>query len=217
MPLYDGSLTSIDEKKVKEYAAQRGQEAVDDQIVDACCRLVLRLAAPKGVFQQGYYDGASHHLLCNAPFKLKSEQLAPYIAQSSILLMGAVTIGGAVEKEIDNRFLEQDITGGIVLDSAAAAATGQLLEQLTEHINTIVTPKGYSVLWRLSPGTGDWPVSQQVELANAAGGGRIGLGITAGGMLTPRKSLTALFGLRQDSAGCSGSCSGCAMSCHCGI
>lgn len=217
MPLFETSLHSIDTEKVRAYAAQRGQDHLNSSLVDECCQTVLELAVPKGVFQQGYYDKDSQHILCSVPFKLKSQQLTSYIAQSPILLMAAVTIGPLVEQEIDKRFLAHHIPGGIVLDSAAAVAAGQLLDELTDHINELTAPKGYRVLWRLSPGTGDWPVSQQVDLASAAGGSRIGLSVTAGGMLTPRKTATALFGLQQSGESCGGSCSGCAMAGHCGI
>lgn len=216
MPVYEGTIPSINMEQVREYAAQRGQGDADDAVVSEACTTALRLAAPKGVFQQGYYDAASHHILCSAPFKLKSEQIVPYLKQARILLMAAVTIGPAVEEEIDKRFLNQDVAGGIVLDSAAAVATGQLLDQLTHHINEICEPKGYKILWRVSPGTADWPIGQQMDLANAAGGGQIGLAVTAGGMLSPRKTLTALFGLVPTEEGCGGSCSSCSMSGCCG-
>lgn len=216
MPQYEGSLPSINMEQVREYAAQRGQCDIDDAVLSEACTTVLHLAAPKGVFQQGFYDAASHHLLCNAPFKLNSEQITAYLEQARIILMAAVTIGPAIEEEIDKRFLNQDVTGGIVLDSAAAVATGQLLDQLTAHINEICEPKGYKILWRISPGTADWPIGQQTELANAAGGGQIGLAVTAGGMLSPRKTLTALFGLIQTEDSCGGSCASCSMSGCCG-
>lgn len=216
MPKYEGTLSSINMEQVRQYAAQRGQTDIDDSVLSEACTTVLHLAKPKGVFQQGFYDAASHHLLCSAPFKLNSTKLTSYIEQARIILMAAVTIGPAIEKEIDNRFLNQDVTGGIVLDSAAAVATGQLLTQLTDHITELCEPKGYKILWRISPGTADWPIGQQLDLANAAGGGQIGLTVTAGGMLSPRKTLTALFGLIQTENGCGGSCSSCSMSGCCG-
>ena len=54
--------------------------------------------------------------------------------------------------------------------------------------------------------SGKYFIRQQMDLANAAGGGQIGLAVTAGGMLSPRKTLTALFGLVPTEEGCGGSC-----------
>ncbi|WP_301860818.1 hypothetical protein [uncultured Megasphaera sp.] len=214
MPTYTGTLSSIDQTAVKEYASQRGQDLSDHDVQEAC-KTVLRLASPQGVFQQGFYDQASQHLLCSHPFQLRSTQLVPYLEQAHIILIGAVTIGAAVEKEIDDAFLQHNVAGGVALDSAAAAATGTLLDQLTDYIRSISEDKGYKVVWRFSPGNGDWPAGQQTDVANAAGGSQIGMAVTPGGMLSPRRSLTALFGLHQ-ADGCAGSCSGCAMAGHCG-
>ncbi len=216
MPLYTGTSLTVQADAVREYAAQRGQDSLPEDMINNACCTVRRLAAPQGVFQQGFYDSASHHLLCHAPFQLKGTQIPPYLEQAAIILMGAVTLGPAIEQEIDRLFLQQDVPGGIVLDSAAAVAAGELLDQLTSYITEISEPKGYKIIWRFSPGNGDWPIGQQAELANAAGGSQIGLSLTAGGMLSPRKSLTALFGLTGSDGGCGGGCSGCALagSCH---
>lgn len=215
MPLYTPKLTHINSQIVQQYVEQRSQDDVDSAIITAACSTILHLAKPQAVFQQVFFDTASQHILCSAPFHFKSQQILPYLEQASIILSSAITLGTAIEKEIDDCFLAKDFTRGIALDSAATVASGQLLDIVTQHIKEICDPKGYAIIWRFSPGNGDWPVSQQTDVANAAGGSQIGLSITAGGMLNPRKSLTAMFGLRSTENGCSGSCSGCALSGHC--
>ena len=215
MPLYTPKLTHINSQIVQQYVEQRSQDNVDSAIITAACSTILHLAKPQAVFQQVFFDTASQHILCSAPFHFKSQQILPYLEQASIILSSAITLGTAIEKEIDDCFLAKDFTRGIALDSAATVASGQLLDMITQYIKEICEPKGYKIIWRFSPGNGDWPVSQQTDVANAAGGSQIGLSITAGGMLNPRKSLTAMFGLRSTKNGCSGSCSGCALSGHC--
>lgn len=215
MPLYTPKLTHINSQIVQQYVEQRSQDNIDSAIITAACSTILHLAKPQAVFQQVFFDTASQHILCSAPFHFKSQQILPYLEQASIILSSAITLGTAIEKEIDDCFLAKDFTRGIALDSAATVASGQLLDIVTQHIKEICEPKGYAIIWRFSPGNGDWPVSQQTDVANAAGGSQIGLSITAGGMLNPRKSLTAMFGLRSTENGCSGSCSGCALSGHC--
>lgn len=215
MPLYTPKLTHINSQIVQQYVEQRSQDNVDSAIITAACSTILHLAKPQAVFQQVFFDTASQHILCSAPFHFKSQQILPYLEQASIILSSAITLGTAIEKEIDDCFLAKDFTRGIALDSAATVASGQLLDMITQYIKEICEPKGYKIIWRFSPGNGDWPVSQQTDVANAAGGSQIGLSITAGGMLNPRKSLTAMFGLRSTENGCSGSCSGCALSGHC--
>lgn len=216
MPLYTPALTHINSQLVQQYVEQRGQDDMDPAIISSACSTVLRLAKAQAVFQQVYYDSASGHMLCNAPFHFKSRQILPYLDQAGIILTGAVTLGAAIEEEIDRLFLEKDFAAGIALDSAATVAASQLIDELTQYINSVSEPRGYKIIWRFSPGNGDWPVGQQTDVANAAGGSQIGLSITAGGMLNPRKSLTALFGLRNTEGGCGGGCSSCSMAGHCG-
>ena len=56
----------------------------------------------------------------------------------------------------------------------------------------------YRQTWRFSPGYGDLPLSLQEELLSAVEAGkRIGLATTAGYMLTPMKSVTAIIGLQD--------------------
>lgn len=215
MPLYTPKLTHINSQIVQQYVEQRSQDDVDSAVITAACSTVLHLASPQAVFQQVFYDSDSQHILCNAPFHFKSQQLLPYLEQAHIILSSAVTLGTAVEKEIDDCFLAKDFAKGIALDSAATVAAGQLLDVLTQYIREVCEPKGYKIIWRFSPGNGDWPVSQQTEAAKAAGGSQIGLSITAGGMLNPRKSLTAFFGLHTTESSCGGSCASCALSGHC--
>lgn len=215
MPLYTPKLTHINSQIVQQYVEQRSQDDVDSAVITAACSTVLHLASPQAVFQQVFYDSTSQHILCNAPFHFKSQQLLPYLEQAHIILSSAVTLGTAVEKEIDDCFLAKDFAKGIALDSAATVAAGQLLDVLTQYIREVCEPKGYKIIWRFSPGNGDWPVSQQTEAAKAAGGSQIGLSITAGGMLNPRKSLTAFFGLHTTESSCGGSCASCALSGHC--
>lgn len=215
MPIYTPKLTHINSQIVQQYVEQRSQDDIDSAIITAACSTILHLAKPQAVFQQVFYDCASQHILCNTPFHFKSQQITPYLAQAHIILSSVVTLGTAIEKAIDDCFLAKDFTKGIALDSAATVASGQLLDILTQHIKEICEEKGYTIIWRFSPGNGDWPISQQTDVANAAGGNQIGLSMTAGGMLNPRKSLTAMFGLRNITNGCTGSCSGCALSGHC--
>ena len=92
-----------------------------------------------------------------------------------------------------------------MLDAAAKAATEMVADQLNSYIDEIAAKKGYKTTWRYSPGYGDWPLNQQIDLVKALHADQIG------------KSITAIIGLKRDAAtGCGpSSCAGCAMSgCH---
>ena len=109
MPLYTPKLTHINSQIVQQYVEQRSQDDVDSAVILSACSTVLHLAKPQAVFQQVFYDSASQHILCNTPFHFKSQQLLPYLEQAHIILSSAVTLGMAVEKEIDGCFLAKTL------------------------------------------------------------------------------------------------------------
>lgn len=215
MPLFDTKLDTIDTARVRNFAKSRGADLPEDFIADACIE-TLQLAKPAGTFRQCVYDATSHSILCDAPFTLKGQQMTEYLSSAAMLFAAAVTIGMDAEKAIDKYYMNKDYEMGMALDCAATIATVQVAEALTKYIGEIAEPKGYKLSWRVSPGMGDWPQSQERDAAKAAHGEDIGLGLTAGGMVTPRKSIVALFGLQYTGSSCGGSCSGCAFAGHCG-
>lgn len=215
MAIYTDTLPPIEPTKVKNFLAARGQNKFTEPVIADACRQIEQVATPQGIFRQGFYDAASAHFLCDHSFKIQSRQLLPLLADAAILIAGVVTLGSAVQACIDERFLAKDFSRGIVLDAAAGVALQLYVEQFTQTLNELVRDKNYRVTLRFIPGTGDWPLQQQVFVAQAAGGEEIGIGVTSGGLLTPRKSQAALFCLRADGS-CSGSgCAGCALSGGC--
>lgn len=216
MPLFTGSLHSLDTRKVKIYAQGRGAVDVSDEAIQDACRTVLDAVKPQGSYQQCFYDPSSKSMLCDHPFTVKGEDIPMRLERANITLAIAVTLGPAVDELIDAAYVAKDFTKGALLDSAAAIALQAVTEELTTYLDVIGKKKGYSVAWRWSPGTGDWPQSQDKELALAAHGETIGLSVTDSGMITPRKSVAAFIGMDFAEEGCSPTaCSSCALSGRC--
>ncbi|MBQ3442618.1 MAG: methionine synthase, partial [Selenomonadaceae bacterium] len=51
--------------------------------------------------------------------------------------------------------------------------------------------------WRFSPGYGDWDLTAQEKLFTISGAEQIGMSLTSAMMLEPRKSITAIIGLKR--------------------
>ncbi|KMO87762.1 hypothetical protein AB840_01160 [Megasphaera cerevisiae DSM 20462] len=216
MPLLDIDLQEINPVAVKEYAEQRGGTNIDQEQIADACQIVRQQAHPQGIFHQCFYDSTSHSVLCDTPFTIKGHQICTHLEAASIVLVMAVTLGTAIEEKIDKLFLAKEFAAGLTLDSAAAVATQQIADDLTQHINNVSKTKGYTVTWRFSPGSGDWPAGQQKDLARAVHAEKIGISFSHSGMLVPRKSILALLGLQYTGTGCSdGACACCTMAGHC--
>lgn len=221
MPLFTDPLKEIDAASVKEYAQQRGAQELSDDIVNEACQRVMELAKPQASCQQCFYDNTSHMVLCDSPFTVNSQAARQLIEDSAIVLMYAVTLGEAVEQEIDKLFMDKEITRGLALDSAAAVATAGYTKQLVDTLDEASADKGYKAVWAMSPGTGDWPARQTANIAQAVHAEQIGVSLLPSGMLMPRKTVAGMIGLNFAEAGgcssCGGSCGGsCAMAGHYG-
>lgn len=213
MPIFNGTLPEINEQETKRYAGLRTNQEFPDDIVSNACITVQALAKPRGIFQQCYYDPESHDLLCDEPFTIEGEQIRSHLGDAEIAVVMAVTIGSAIEEEIDKLFITKEYTKGLMMDAAATTATEMIADQLNRYIDEMAAKKGYKTTWRFSPGYGDWPLTQQTKLVKAIHADQIGIAITTSLMLVPRKSVTAIIGLKKDaepSCGPSG-CAGCSM------
>lgn len=216
MPLFTDPLEKIDAASVKEYARQRGADHITDADVEKALQKVMELAKPQASCQQCFYDTTSHMVLCDQPFTLNSPTVSQRLDEAPISLMYAVTLGEAIEKEVDSLFMQKEITQGLILDSALAVATAQYTKQLINMLNEAGESKGYKAVWVLNPGTGDWPAGQMSNLAKAVHAEQIGVSLLPSGMLMPRKTVTGIIGLQYSGAGCTGTCSSCAFGGTCG-
>ena len=119
----------------------------------------------------------------------------------------AATVGEAIEKQVTKSFDEGRYSFSVLLDAAATAAVEQVADAMEKTIHNEVKRLGLAMKWRFSPGYGDWPIQQQTEILQLAGGSQIGISLTESLMLMPRKSITAVIGLYYPDAvpNCNGS------------
>ena len=219
MPLFTDPLKEIDAASVKEYAQQRGAQELSDDIVNEACQRVMELAKPQASCQQCFYDNTSHMVLCDSPFTVNSQAARQLIEDSAIVLMYAVTLGEAVEQEIDKLFMDKEITRGLA-SIRPQPLPRQVHQAARRYARRSQCEKGYKAVWAMSPGTGDWPAGQTANIAQAVHAEQIGVSLLPSGMLMPRKTVAGMIGLNFAEAGgcssCGGSCGGCAMAGHCG-
>ena len=124
-----------------------------------------------------------------------------------------VTIGDGIEKAMDAHESDGAIGKALIMNvfgSAAAEATADAANAL---IREDVAREGLRCSRRFSPGYGGWDVSEQRWLLPTLDGDSLGVTLTAGCMMVPRKSITfavhigkAPIEMRDDNA-----CDGCEL------
>lgn len=152
------------------------------------------------------------------------------------LVIGLVTVGGALESRVAERLRDGDATGALLLDAAGSAAA----EEAADHLGAIIadtdpedgteaaaidlspdalqvragasrkeTEPAAPVSCRISPGYGSWPLEAQRSLFERLPHERLGVSLSPAMLMVPRKSISFAMWLGADARPISG-LSGCA-------
>ena len=131
--------------------------------------------------------------------------LAP--CREAVLL--AATLGAESERLL-LRMQAKDAAQALLLDAVLSAAIEAVLDAREEALRGELAAQGRYLTDRFSPGYGDMPLAQTREICEVLGAQRaIGLTVSAGGVMIPRKSVTAILGISdvpvaRRPAGCEG-------------
>lgn len=171
---------------------------------------VLDTAQPRFIWRQFDIKHSNAAIsLSGCTIKLTGNDIAAQLKNSSCCVLMAATIGIAVDSLIQRSQLT-DMSKAIMLDAMASAAVENLCDQLQNALANHFAQQGLFITTRYSPGYGDLPISLQRELCDTLDTSRrIGLGVNSGGILLPRKSVTAIIGVGSTPHGFMSHCQGC--------
>jgi len=123
--------------------------------------------------------------------------LAGSEAATSSFLRGAgdvvlclVTIGPRLEREVESLKDHGQLARALVLDAYGSAAAEAAAEAANAIIVREMETRGLSCSRRFSPGYGRWNVDEQRWVLPALDSRSIGVSLTEGCMMTPRKSVS---------------------------
>lgn len=167
------------------------------RMAEECIKEAQAAARPKAVFSpllplrrtgQGIAVGESG--LC-----LPGKDIFLHLEHCTQAVLLAVTAGAPLDALI-RRQEALNMAKAVVLDAAASVAAETAAEKAEEELRLRLREKGRYLTGRYSPGYGDLPVGVQGELLRLLDAPRkIGLSVTASGIMTPRKSITAVLGV----------------------
>lgn len=182
------TLTDINRAEVLQYLGWRGSEIppeVSSQL-DSCLTDTLSLAAPRIVWRAFQPETLPDGLL-------QGNDIRALLADCREYVLLAATIGSAIENAI-RRAQVRGLTRALILDCCGSTAIEAVCDAAEEEIRTTL---GAAYLTdRFSPGYGDLPLAVQPHfLAALDAERRIGLTLTPSGIMTPRKSVTAILGI----------------------
>ena len=180
-------------------------------LAEKAAALVLESAQPRMIWRQLplAWDGDSPRIAAELP--LEGRDIRLHLAGCDGCVLLAVTLGPGTDL-----LLRRLSAGGMDLAVAADAAASVLIEQCADEAERQIRdglPPDRYMTGRYSPGYGDLTIQIQGRLVDAVNAQRqIGLAVTSNGILTPRKSITALLGVADHPVkGHLAGCASCAL------
>ena len=200
----------VSRKTIAKYLGYRGQaldRPTDELVTQALAE--LEIITPRHVLARFplAIDGDVAQV-GDMPFKSKS--LAGHLAGCREAVLLAATLGVQADQMIRKASISH-MSRAVVLQACAAAKLEGYLNLTCAALGQELKKEGLYLTPRFSPGYGDLSLVCQQELLDVLEAGkRIGLSLTAGKMLAPTKSVTAVIGISPErQSACIQTCARC--------
>ena len=204
----------VSKSEVLRYLGYRGQEisGITDRIIDDMIELCIKTAKPR--YHYVHLDIAETEegiSLLGTDTVFKGKDIASHLKGADSIVLMAVTLGHECERKL-LQLEAKSMTDAVCFNAASIALTEEAADICQREIADLYRKDGYFINARYSPGYGDFPLSQQREvlrLLNAEV--RLGITLTPGDLMLPRKSVTAVLGLFKEEQAHHTSCLSCVM------
>jgi len=125
----------------------------------------------------------------------ESQVIASLLEQCEKAAVFVVTIGERLE-EMAYRLAEDGlIVQATVLDAIGSVAAEDVAEFVQGKVREIADDQGLAISQRFSPGYCDWDIGQQSRILWAVDGDSMGIRLTDGCLMIPRKSISGIIGI----------------------
>lgn len=115
---------------------------------------------------------------------------SPFLRELEAAVLCLVTTGAGVEKLVEDYDRAGEISRALIANAYGSAAAEAAADATHVYIREQIEPTGLSCSRRFSPGYGGWKVEEQRWLLRVLEGEQLGVTLTAGCMMVPRKSVT---------------------------
>ena len=114
--------------------------------------------------------------------------------------VGVCTIGPALEAESARRVAAGELLPALLLDAIGSAAAEAAADALNLEVCHAALAQGLRAAPRVSPGYGTWETAAQRDLLALLPIAALGIALTEGGMMVPRKSVSFAASLLEPGA-----------------
>ena len=204
----DKWYSNTDINEVLRYAGVRSAEGCSETILADAVKAVEQVGAaalPKVISRECSLEISGN--VCSIDgLGFASQSLAEHLAGCDRALLFAATLGSGVDMLI-GRFSAVRMSYAVLLQGAAAALIELYCDSECAVLESSYAKEGYCLLPRFSPGYGDFPLTCQNALTeHLAAYKYTGIAVSAGGQMTPMKSVTAVIGISRTRRSTRGNC-----------
>ena len=125
----------------------------------------------------------------------QSEVIARLLEQCEKAAVLLVTIGSHLEEMVCRLTEDGLMLQATVLDAIGSVATETLADFVQSKVDKVARGQGLYTSRRFSPGYCDWDVSQQKMVFRVVKGDSVGVRLTDGCQMLPRKSISGIIGI----------------------
>jgi len=126
---------------------------------------------------------------------LQSEVIACMLEQCQKVVVFLVTIGNHLEEMVCHLAEDGLILQAVTLDAIGSEASEKLADFVQGRVAEMARTQGLCISQRYSPGYCDWDIEQQNMVFRAMGGDSVGIHLTEGCLMLPRKSVSGIIGI----------------------
>lgn len=191
---------NIDENEVLRYLGYKGQKIEEELLLKIRDTIEegKKLFAPKVIYKEYPINILENGVeVIGTTLVLEGNDIKKLLIGSNRCILMAATIGNYIEKKI--RLYERiDLTRGMILDSVSTTAVEDLCDKVCDLIEKDIIEDFEELTFRYSPGYGDLNLNIQknfIEVLDATR--KIGVNVSEHMLLFPRKSVTAIVGIRK--------------------
>jgi hypothetical protein len=123
---------------------------------------------------------------------------SPFLKELDAAVLCLVTIGGGVEHAMEDYDHDGEIAKALIMNVFGSAAAEAAADAANELIRSDIAREGLRCTRRFSPGYHGWDLSEQRWILRALDGEVLGVTMTEGCMMVPRKSVTFAVNVGED-------------------
>lgn len=195
LPIYNAQILEVDATETRRYAGLRKAQGFGEKNIRDACAEALLLLEVRGAWN--VYDYKAPVVQSEPPFEIVGKSILKHLDGCERVICMAATVGAEITREVNRKFERGEYLASVLLDAAATCAVEQAADAMERHFAATFAKDGFKLRWRFSPGYGDWDLTAQEKLFTISGAEQIGMSLTSAMMLEPRKSITAIIGLKR--------------------